>query len=162
MTSTTSRRTRARPADVPAPAEGTLATALQGVATWLQALADGAAPTPWPTPPTLMRMAARLGLQPFERDLLWLAAAPDIDTTLGPLFVAAQGTGAPPWATFGLALRHLPGADWAAIAPVGRLRRWRLLDMVGPGPVTGTALRVDETVLHRLLGHGHADPRLEP
>jgi len=85
-----------------------------------------------------------------------------MDPALGPLLAAAQGPGAPPWATFGLALRHLPAADWAAIAPVGRLRRWRLLELVGPGPVAGTALRVDETVLHRLLGHGHADPRLEP
>ena len=165
MTATTARRQR-RPAMPQAsaapPAAATLADALRGVADWLQAVRTGGVAPVWATPSTLARVAARLGLKPFERDLLWLAAAPEIDPALGPLLAEAQGDGAPPWATFGLALRHLPGADWSTIAPAGRLRRWRLLELVGAGPLTGTALRVDETVLHRLLGHGHADPRLEP
>ena len=148
-----------------------LADALQAVAAWLStapASSTGATPAapPWTQPPTLARLAVRLGLSRFEADLLLLAAAPEIDPAIGALMVAAQGPagggGPQPWATFGLALQRLPGANWAATAAVGRLRRWQLLALMGPGGVSNTALRIDETVLHHLLGHGHPEPRLEP
>jgi hypothetical protein len=126
------------------------------------------AAAPWALPTTLARLALRLGLSRFEADVLLLAAAPEIDPAIGTLLARVQlplaVPGAPPqpWATFGLAMQCLPDADWAAIAPVGRLRRWHLLELVGPGGIGSTALRVDETVLHHLLGQGYAEPRLEP
>ena len=146
-----------------------LANAVQAVAVWLSASrapAEAPLAPPWTLPPTLSRLALRLGLSRFEADVLLLAAAPEIDPTIGSLMAAAQGPassgGAQSWATFGLAMRRLPDAGWAATAPVGRLRRWHLLEPVGPGGLSNTALRVDETVLHHLLGHGYAEPRLEP
>jgi hypothetical protein len=95
----------------------------------------------------LERVGAAFGLSAFERDLLLLCAAGELD-------------GAVPPATFGLALAALPDPHWSALAPTGPLRRWRLVE-VDPGEqLVSARLRIDERLLHELVGVPHLDERL--
>jgi vesicle-fusing ATPase len=109
--------------------------------------------------PAVDRLARLLGLSPFERQVLLLAAGVELDGGLAALVAALQG--GEPRPTFGLALAALPGAHWDALAPRSPLRRWRLVDPV-PGPtLAGRPLRVDERVLHHLAGIDAQDERLD-
>jgi AAA+ superfamily predicted ATPase len=97
------------------------------------------------------------GLTPFERDVLLLCAGVELDADCAAQ-VARLQEGAPP--TFALALAALPEAHWSALLPTGPLRYWRLVEL-GAGPsLVGSALRIDERILHYLLGLQFLDQRL--
>ena len=98
----------------------------------------------------LESLRAAFGLTEFERDLLLLCAGPELDSSF-PLRRP----------TFAAALAALPDAHWTAITPAGPLRRWRLVE-VGAGDTLAEApLRIDERVLHYLVGISYLDPRVE-
>jgi hypothetical protein len=110
--------------------------------------------------PALDTLCAGFGLSPFERDVLLLCAGIELDSTFATLSAAAQGEPSRNYPTFSLALAALPGAHWSALAPDAPLRRWRLLE-VGAGPaLTVAPLRIDERVLHYLVGVHYLDERL--
>ena len=113
-------------------------------------------------PPALVRLAAAFGLSPFERDVLLLCAATELDGSVAPLCARAAGDPARPYPTFGLALTALAEPHWSALAPVAPLRRWRLVELVNAGvePLATTRLRIDERVLHHLAGLDYLDERL--
>ncbi|MEK1907746.1 MAG: ATP-binding protein [Pseudomonas sp.] len=113
-------------------------------------------------PPGLAHVAHSLGLTPFEQQTLLLAAAPDLDARFQDLLAQAQGDESKPWLSFGLGLMLLPDADWSAVMPVGRLRRWHLLELDGVGGPLAARLRPDEVILHQIAGLAYPDPRLEP
>ena len=97
------------------------------------------------------------GLTPFERDVLLLCAAVELDAPCAGL-VAQLQEGAPP--TFALALALHPEAHWSALLPTAPLRYWRLIE-TGEGPsLVGGTLRIDERILHYLLGLQYLDQRL--
>ena len=48
---------------------------------------------------------------------------------------------------------------WSALAPVGPLRRWRLVEATSTGLAAGR-LRIDERILHYLAGVNYLDVRL--
>src|SRR5215467_13294290 len=81
--------------------------------------------------PAVDRLARLLALTPFERQVLLLAAAVELDGEIAALVTELQD--GEPRPTFGLALAALPGGHWEALAPHSPLRRWRLLEPV-PGP----------------------------
>jgi predicted nucleic acid-binding protein len=113
-----------------------------------------------PAPPAIERLCGALRLSRFERSLLLLCAGVELDSGFAALCAAASGTGgAGP--TFSLALAILPDAHWSALAPAGPLRRWRLIDLTRGDALTTTALRIDERVLHHLVGVECLDERLE-
>jgi hypothetical protein len=115
------------------------------------------APRPHTDDTPLEDLARRLGLSPFERDVLLLAAGVELDAQIAAAVAAAQGGPASP--TFGLALSTLPDPHWDALSPDRPLRRWRLVRL-GPGEILALRpLRVDEAVLHRItgVGAGHLD-----
>jgi hypothetical protein len=99
-------------------------------------------------------------LSPFERDVLMLCAGMELDATFAPLCARAQGDPQRAHPTFGLALAALPGAGWEALSPQSALRHWRLVE-VGAGPsLTASPLRIDERILHDLVGVEARDERL--
>ncbi|HEY2738785.1 MAG TPA: ATP-binding protein, partial [Thermoanaerobaculia bacterium] len=99
-------------------------------------------------PPALEALAATFGLSAFERDVVLLAAGPDL------------GAGFPARSTFGLALAALDDPSWEALSPQGALRYWRLIEL-GPGEgLCSLTLRADERVLHYLRGLEVLDERL--
>jgi hypothetical protein len=63
--------------------------------------------------------------------------------------------------TFGLAMSSLANAHWSAIQPRGPLRRWLLLEVGPADTLTSAPLRIDEAVLHYLMGAGTIDERLD-
>jgi hypothetical protein len=114
-------------------------------------------------PPALVMLTQRLGLTPFERDILLLCAAMELDTGMAALCARAQDQ-ARPYPTFALALTVLEDPTWEALSPERPLRYWRLIEINQPGgqPLTTSALRADERVVNYLKGLNYLDDRLAP
>jgi AAA+ superfamily predicted ATPase len=118
------------------------------------------AKTAMPAPAALDTFCATFGLSSFERDLLLLCAGIELDSTFAPLCAAVQNDPLRAYPTFSLALACLPDAHWSALTPDAPLRRWRLIDIGSGAALTLSPLRIDERVLHYLVGIQHLDERL--
>ncbi|MEB3358276.1 MAG: ATP-binding protein [Synechococcales bacterium] len=111
-------------------------------------------------PAALDQLCTQFKLSPFERDILVLCAGMELDASFPLLCAEAQGDLQRPYPTFSLALATFTAKHWNAIAPHKPLRHWRLIE-VGPGAaLTLSPLRIDERVLHYLLGEQFLDRRL--
>ncbi|MGW7366508.1 ATP-binding protein, partial [Streptomyces sp. NPDC054841] len=111
-------------------------------------------------PATLDALVACFGLTPFERDVVLLAAAAELDPTTGSRCAAACGDPERAHPTFSLALAALADAHWSALTPVAPLRRWRLVELDDETRLTTSRLRLDERILHFLVGSPYLDARL--
>ena len=109
---------------------------------------------------TLAAVHGCFGLSAFERDVLVLAAAAELDPSTARRCAAACGDDRRPYPTFSLALAALREPHWSAITPVAPLRRWRLIELDDETSLTTTRLRADERILHFLAGVPYLDPRL--
>ena len=119
----------------------------------------GAAEGAMPAAPALDVLCATFSLSAFERDVLLLAAGPDLDGAFATGFAGWRPPESSP--TFGLALAALDEPHWSAVTPGAPLRAWRLIELgPGPGP-TSSPLRIDERILHYLAGIDGLDERLE-
>jgi hypothetical protein len=112
------------------------------------------------SPSALDALCIDFGLTPFERDVLLLCAGLELDAGFGPLFAAAHGDPQRSYPTFSLALAALPDPHWSALAPEAALRRWRLIEVGAGSALVFSPLRIDERVLHYLLGVNYLDDRL--
>jgi AAA+ superfamily predicted ATPase len=114
--------------------------------------------------PALSILAKRLGLSSFEREVVLLCAAMELDPDIAPLCAAAQPGGNRPFPTFALALTLFDDAGWDALTPEGPLRRLRLLEINQPGnqPLVTSALRADERVVSFVKGLNLLDDRVAP
>jgi len=131
----------------------------------LEAYRDGT-PPPWAEPPEPLpfepavdRLARLFGLSEFERQLVLLAAAVELDGGVATL--VAELSGGDPRPTFGLALAALPAAHWDALAPHSPLRRRRILELAPGVTLASRPLRISERVLHWLTGIDALDEELE-
>jgi vesicle-fusing ATPase len=141
---------------------------LEYVRRLLEAFRDGESAVEVETPPlsddgfepAVERVTRLFGLTSFERQLLLLAAAVELDGDVAALAATIQRSD-DPHPTFGLALAALPGGHWDALAPRSPLRHWRLIE-TGSGPtLAGRPLRLDERILHYLTGIPAWDARLD-
>ena len=107
--------------------------------------------------PTVAAVCRLFGLSAFERALLVLCAAAELDPSTSRALAAGGGPGFP---TFAVALAALPGAHWSAVAPSGPLRHWQLVEPEAGPSLLGARLRLDERVLHLLAGVSYLDPRV--
>jgi hypothetical protein len=156
-----------------AAAEGAMADALMANQRALMAevaavramlLEPGGATAPASSPPAaacLDAVCACFGLSSFERRIVVLCAAPELDGKFGEVLAAAYEDPALAHPTFGLALAAFPEAHWSALAPWSPLRHWRLVEL-GRGSLTTAPLHIDEWLLHGLTGAGGMDQRLTP
>jgi hypothetical protein len=117
-------------------------------------------PRPSPGPASLDALVACFGLSPFERDVILLAAAAELDPTAGGRCAAACGDPDRAHPTFSLALAALADPHWSALTPVAPLRRWRLIELDDETRLTTSRLRLDERILHFLVGSPYLDSRL--
>jgi hypothetical protein len=106
--------------------------------------------------PALDRLTDAFGLSPFERDVVVLAAGVELDPEVRGAVDAAGATGL----TLGLAMAALPGAHWTALTPIAPLRRYRLIELDGATSLAQARVRIDERVLHFLVGVPAFDARL--
>jgi len=115
-------------------------------------------------PPALYILGQRLGLSQFEREVLLLCAAVELDTRIAGLCAQAQGDANRPHPTFALAMALFDDPAWDALSPERPLRHWRLLEISQPGPqpLTTSPLRADERIINYLKGLNYLDDRLMP
>jgi hypothetical protein len=114
--------------------------------------------------PALVEMALRLGLSRFERDVLLLCAALELDPSVAYLCARAHGNSQMRYPTFGLALEMLPDPAWDAVSPQGGLRYWKLVEITqrsGEGLISA-AIRADERIVNYIKGLNYLDDRLTP
>ncbi len=116
--------------------------------------------TPEPETPALAILCRTFRLSSFERDLLLLCAAVELDAAFAPLCAAAQGDPNRPYPTFGLALAALESPHWSALLPAAPLRRWMLIRSSFERGLTSSPLRIDERILHFILGLQYLDEEL--
>ncbi|NLU68206.1 ATP-binding protein [Streptomyces sp. HNM0574] len=121
---------------------------------------EPAAPAGESVPAPLAALVSAFGLSTFERDVLLLCAAAELDPTTAARCAAASGDPDRAHPTFSLALAALAEPHWSALTPVAPLRRWRLVELADETRLTTSRLRVDERVLHFLTGSPYLDPRL--
>ena len=113
-------------------------------------------------PAAIDRLADLFGLSGFERSLLLLCAAVEMQAEIAALCAAATGNAQRREATFGLALSMLEDAHWSALTAAAPLRRWRLVEPDSGAPLTTASLRIDERILHYIAGINTLDVRLHP
>ena len=115
-------------------------------------------------PPAIKLLAHRTGLTDFERDVLLLCVAMELDTRIAAMCARAQDDQSRPFPTYALALSMFEGASWDAISPDRPLRYWRFIDITPAGtqPLTTSAMRADERVVNYIKGLSHLDDRIAP
>lgn len=102
-------------------------------------------------PGRLEALASAFGLDAVAAHIVALAAAQDVAPA------ALDGRRA----TVALA-EALAGAEvWASLCPQSALRRWRIVELEGNGPMADRTFRLDERILHFLLGMDYLDARLD-
>ncbi|WP_328980783.1 ATP-binding protein [Streptomyces canus] len=122
--------------------------------------APGTELAPGPGAAPLDALTACFSLTPFERDLVLLTAAQELEPTTGARCAAACGDPERAFPTFSLALAALAEPHWSALTPIAPLRRWRIVELDDTAGLTTTRLRLDERILHFLLGSPYLDARL--
>jgi ATPase family associated with various cellular activities (AAA) len=120
------------------------------------------APQPNPAPTSALDAVCNIyGLSAFERMIVTVCAAPELDGQFGELLATVHGHPERCAPTFGLCLAAFAQAHWSALLPGAPLRYWHLIEL-GPGPLTAAPLHIDEWLLHVLTGAGGLDQRLAP
>jgi AAA+ superfamily predicted ATPase len=111
-------------------------------------------------PPALERLCHAFGLSRCERAIVLLCAGVELDAAFARIVAAAQSDSRQSFPTVGLAMAAFPEPHWSALSPSAPLRRWRLIEVNGAESVTAGRIRLDERVLHYLVGVAHLDDRL--
>ena len=98
------------------------------------------------SPPALVLVAQRFGLSRFERDLLLLCAATELDTRVGPLCDLAQGSWGRAHPTFALAMTLFDEPAWDVLSPERPLRYWRMIEITqqSANPLTTSPISADD------------------
>lgn len=147
------------------PPEAAIALSRQGldeallqVSARLAALADGKPPPPFRRPEhsALPRLGTIFALEAEALEVLALAAGHALDPTIAGQLAALTGGGLTPH----LVEKLLGPSAWDHLAPHAPLRHWRLIEVIGNGPLHRRDLVLDERVLQALLGGGQTDIRL--
>jgi hypothetical protein len=112
--------------------------------------------------PPLLLLERRLGLSAFERSLLLLCVAMELDTRIPALCARAQHDLHKPYPTYALALTLFEQPSWDVVSPERPLRYWRLIEINESvvEPLTASALRADERIVNYVKGLNHLDDRL--
>ena len=84
----------------------------------------------------------------------------EVDGQFATLCARANADEAATAPTFGLALAAFADPDWRALLPSSPLRYWHLIEVPKNQILINAPLRIDETILHFLLGVRQLDERL--
>jgi len=102
-------------------------------------------------PPAVEALVELFGLSGFERDVILLAAATEMDSEMAELC---------PRLTLGAALAIIPEPHWSALSSDRPLREFELIRIEAEQGLTSATVRIDERVLHYLAGLNAPDPRV--
>lgn len=130
------------------------------VVTRLAALAQGQPLPAFEVPPNtpLTDLAAIFSLEPTSLQLLATVLACETEASAGQRLAELGAVGGLTVAMAERIVGPLVGAALAASAP---LRRWRMVELAGHGPLCERVIRMDERILDYLLERPGLDARLE-
>jgi AAA+ superfamily predicted ATPase len=111
-------------------------------------------------PPALEVLCATFGLSSFERKILLMCAAAELDSRFTRLYAALNKDQRISLPTFSLAMAAFEDAHWSALLPARPLRHWRLIELLSGDVLTTSPLHIDESVLHFLTGMRSVDERV--
>lgn len=112
-------------------------------------------------PPTLDRLCKEFNLSSFERDVLLLCAGVELDPEFNDICSRNPEHRHLLQPSFHIALANLVDAHWDVITPASPLRFWRLLEVDRHDhTLANSPLRLDERILHYLVGADYLDERL--
>lgn len=111
-------------------------------------------------PPALVTLCRMFRLSEYERDLLVLCAGMEFDGEWATLCATVQNDIQKPYPTLSLALATLSDPHWSALAPDSPLRYWHLIEIGAGNALTQSPIRIDERILHYLIGLPQQDERL--
>ncbi len=109
---------------------------------------------------SLLQLCKNFDLSEFERDILLLCIGMEFDPIWGLLCAEIANDPKQNYPTFSLAMSLLDHADWSAFNPASNLRRWHLVEIGASNALTSSPLRINERILHYLMGDQHLDERL--
>ncbi len=113
-----------------------------------------------PYKPALNNLVELFGLSSFERKMLLLCAGIELDGQFAQFLQSLRHQSAQVYPSFSLALSAFPNAHWSALTPEGPLNYWRLIEVDKEASLTNSNCRIDESILHYLVGFRHLDHRL--
>lgn len=115
-------------------------------------------------PPALLIAGRQFGLSCFEREILLLSTAMELDTRVASLCARAQDDPNKTYATFALAFSIFEQPSWDALSPERPLRYCRLIEINQPNvqPLSVSAIRADERIVNYIKGLNCLDDRLAP
>jgi len=137
-------------------------TAIASLAEMLKALAQQSAIPPL-TPchsPQWDYLCGAFRLSSFEQLILLLTMGMELEPTWASLCAQAQRDPHKQFPTFQLAIALSSNPDWSCLAPSAPLRYWKLIELGASNSLTASPLRIDERILHYLLGVPYLDERL--
>lgn len=111
-------------------------------------------------PPAIARLAVLFNLSVFEQEILLLCVAAEMERSTGAFCAVLNGSPQQAFPTFRVAMAVLAEANWQALLPTEPLRHWQLLDVAEGAELTQSALRIDERILHEVMGMSYVDRRL--
>ena len=108
----------------------------------------------------LANLCRIFSLTDFERDILLLCTALEIDPSLAKLCAELQGNGQLNYPTLALALSTFPQASWSVLSAQNPLHLWRLIEFGTGLTITQAPLRIDRRILSYLLAEYAFDEQL--
>ena len=108
----------------------------------------------------LNKLCKSFSLSAFERDILLLCVGLELIPNWADLCAEIANDPKQTFVTFSLAMSVLEHTDWTAFSPASNLRQWHLVEVGAGNALTASPLRIDERILHYLMGDEHLDERL--
>lgn len=115
-------------------------------------------------PPAIEILAQRFNLTIFERNILLLCVAMELDPDISTLCMQAHRGNKRPYPTFSLAFSLFDDPVWNALLPMRPLRYWKLIEINSQEatPLTLCALSINERILNYCMGVNQMDDFLAP
>lgn len=138
-----------------------LLAAIAQVASYLQSSSAAVTLPEALTPPAAIdQLCQMFRLSHFERAIVLLCAGMELQSDLATLLANSSNDPQRSSPTFSLALTHFPQGHWSALTPESPLRRWHLIELGTASTLIHSPLRLNERILHFLLGDTQLEPQL--
>jgi AAA+ superfamily predicted ATPase len=109
------------------------------------------------SPPALETLCRCLSLSEFERQVLLLCVGRAIYGAFVKSFALIQRQPDLNYPTFHLAFNLFSDHHWSAMTPQSSLRYWQLIQEASGDDIAHARLKVDESILHYLIGEPYQD-----
>jgi hypothetical protein len=109
----------------------------------------------------LDQLCTLFNLSAFERTIILVGVGIELDNDFAILCAETHGDLQRNYPTLNLMLKAFPNANWSAFTPKAPLRYWRLIEVEAGRTLAHSPFRIDERILHYLLGEQYLDDRFQ-